>query len=125
MCRRIHKWLAIGVHRKIINWILEGVPLFLSSQPEWCELPNHVFSNKQAVFVDAEVCELLTADSIRVIPHEKANCVLPISVVAKKGGKLNLDWYWIHDTPTHAFPAHRSNRKVWTLSQSSFNLETS
>ncbi len=90
MCLRIHKWLAVNAHKKIINWILEGVPLFLTSVPSRCELPNRVFSPAQACFVDCEIQQLLQADSIRVVPCERAHCILPISVVAKKGGKFRL-----------------------------------
>ncbi len=90
MCLRASQWIRINASPLVVNWILEGVPLFLSTAPPRCELPNRVFTSQQETFIDQQVCELLLSDSIRRVPRDKAHCVLPLGVCPKKSGKLRL-----------------------------------
>ncbi len=83
-------WRNIGTSATVLNWILEGVPLHIASIPQVCALPNCVSGAKAHNFVDQQVAELLLQDRIRRIPNKEAHCVLPLLVVAKKGGKLHL-----------------------------------
>lgn len=87
---RASAWLCINAPETIVNWILEGVPLHLATNPPTCVLQNRNFTWTQAKFVGKEVALLLQRDSIRLVEARFAWCVLPISVVLKKSGKLRL-----------------------------------
>ncbi len=87
---RPQAWSAIDTPDYILNWICEGVPLFFSSPPDSCCGVNMVLSPVHSQFVDAEIQTLLDRDSIREISERDAVCILPISVVPKKNGKLRL-----------------------------------
>ncbi len=83
-------WRRIGASGTVLNWILEGVPLHIVDPPPKCNLPNCVTGFHAESFVDQEVANLLRQDCICHFPATEAHCILPLTVVSKKGGKLWL-----------------------------------
>lgn len=83
-------WQNIGTSDTVLNWILEGVPLHVVDPPHKCNLPNRVTGFRAESFVDQEVTNLLLQDRIQPFSAEQAHCILPLTVVSKKGGKLRL-----------------------------------
>ncbi len=85
------EWINIGASHTVVNWILEGAPLHLHSAPSPCDFSNRVFGVKEKAFVTCEINELLRKDCIReVTKRDDAVCVLPLSVIPKKGNKFRL-----------------------------------
>ena len=90
---RLSEWKACGASRTVLSKLAGGVKWRWARRPPpvVC-IPNRTFSPEEALFVDTEIQRLLLLGAIReaeVMPH----CVLPLSVVPKKGGKLRL----VHD----------------------------
>ncbi len=90
MTFKLSEWQGIGASACILRWITHGFPLHFETIPTKCELPNRVLSRPRESFVDEEVFTLLRRGSIQEIMRRDAHCILPLSVVAKKGRKYRL-----------------------------------
>ncbi len=84
----LQQWIAINTSPHVLSWISEGFPLHFWTTPTKYDYPNRTFTRIQETFLDQEICELLQCGSIQEVSYKEAHCILPLSVVQKKGKKF-------------------------------------
>lgn len=87
---RVAAWERIGASQTVLQWITQGVKIQFSKEPTEIELQNRVKGVTQEVFVTRELDRLVQEGAISECKNFKPKCVLPITVVPKKNGKLRL-----------------------------------
>jgi hypothetical protein len=85
---RILFWRSFAQSTLVLKWITDGFDLqWLAGMgpPPIIFLPNHVSAFQHKDFVSASIAELLSSGSAEMV-SERPRVVMPLGVVAKKGG---------------------------------------
>ena len=89
MVLRPEAWAAIGASDVLLSWILEGVPIPFTTEPEPKVIANPEFTETEAAFLDRELTVLETRGVVQRV-SEMPHCVSPLKVVPKSNGKFRL-----------------------------------
>ena len=85
----IDVWKEITANETVLNWISDGVPLDLITEPGKFEETNNVFSPQQTLFLDQEIPRLVNNGCIKQCAT-KPYCVSRIATVPKQDGSYRL-----------------------------------
>lgn len=92
LAAKINEWQSIGASGVIIESLQQGVKFPISESIDSCEFPNKNFSDRENIFIDKEITDLLLLDYIQKC-DKKPYCVSPINCVPKKKGDFRLITY--------------------------------
>ena len=79
----------IGAPDHVLDWVVNGVKLPFTREPNHCFYKNRINGFKQSVFVDSQGEKLVNDGAVKEVNY-KPKCILALQCVPKKGGKLRL-----------------------------------